>query len=137
MKRTVYTALVLRSEPFRLATSKAPLLGVPMLGNHADMFMNTPMPTAITTQEQQAMNMEMPAPRPTSRVGVDDSSFMPGFGQYVSAPAYSGTAGLGALGNPTNLLLIGGGLVAAYMLFFRKGGMDDVRPASRAGARRK
>src|SRR6056297_2339531 len=101
-----------------------------MLGNHADMFMTQPMPTAITTQSQQAINMEMPAPRPTSRVGVeasflpgigsDPQGFMPGFGQYVSAPSYSGTAGL--LENKGTMLLIGGGLLAAYFLFVRKGG---------------
>lgn len=121
-----------------------------MLGNHADMFMNTPMPTAVTTQAQQAMNMEMPAPRPTTRVGAnasflpgignDPNSFMPGFGQYVTSPAYSGTAGLFGLPIPTPVLLVGGGLLAYFLLFRKKTGIAggrSVRRASPGGARAK
>lgn len=51
-----------------------------MLGNHADQIMTTPMPHSVTTQPaQHSAATEMPAPRPTSRVG--DSSFLPGIGQ--------------------------------------------------------
>lgn len=114
-----------------------------MLGNHADKIMNTPMVHNVTTQEQQAMNMEMPAPRPTSRVdagiqfmpGIGSDQFMPGVGTYVSAPAYSGTAGLGNLPGG-NLLLLGGAALAAWFLFMRGGAGRSV-PAARRGAQRR
>lgn len=105
-----------------------------MLGNHADKIMNTPMVHNVTTQEEQAMNMEMPAPRPTSRVDAG-TQFMPGIGTYVSAPAYSGTAGLGNLPGG-NLLLLGGAALAAWFLFMRGGAGRSV-PAARRGARRR
>jgi len=73
-----------------------------MLGNHADQIMTTPMPVSVTTQQaQHSAATEMPAPRPTSRVG--DSSFLPGLGEdptsgemtVVTRPQASFLPGLG------------------------------------------
>jgi hypothetical protein len=104
-----------------------------MLGNNADQFMTTPMMHSITTQEQRASQMEMPAPRPTAMAsfipgigdasflpGIGDASFLPGIGNYVSAPAYAGT-GFMDFGSPKNLLLLAGLGIGAFMLLGRKG----------------
>ncbi|NEN87916.1 MAG: hypothetical protein F6K48_02940 [Okeania sp. SIO3H1] len=94
-----------------------------MLGNHADQFMTSPMPTAITTQSANPNMQEMPAPRPTSRTGfmpgLGNASFLPGVGQYVDAPAYAGT-GMLNLKDPKTLVFAGLAGLGIYMMFFRK-----------------
>jgi len=97
-----------------------------MLGNNADEFMTTPMPTSITTQSMNPNMQEMPAPRLTSRTGFlpglagQPPGFMPGFGAYVSSPSYAGT-GAFDFKDPKTLMLLGGLGLGAYLLFFRKG----------------
>jgi hypothetical protein len=99
-----------------------------MLGNQADAFFTTPMPTTVTTQAARAAGApEMPAPRPLNAsatkqavVAAPVTGFMPGIGGYVGAPAYQGTAGdmlpgMGALMDtvkkPWFLALAAGGIL--------------------------
>lgn len=97
-----------------------------MLGNNADQFMTTPMATSITTQSTNPNMQEMPAPRPISRtsfipgLGSSPAGFMPGFGSYVDAPSYSGTAGID-FKNPKTLMIAGAIGLGAYFLLFKKG----------------
>lgn len=58
-----------------------------MLGNQADLFMTTPMRTSVITQATQHA-AEMPAPRPTARVG--NSGFLPSLGGAETLPGMNG-----------------------------------------------
>ncbi len=104
-----------------------------MLGNNADQFMTTPMPTSITTQARSASAREMPAPRPTARVGMENS-FLPGIGEGDMLPGMGESdmlPGMGQMaGGPRNLLLLGAAGLSLWFFFLRK-------PARNGGSRKK
>lgn len=88
-----------------------------MLGNNADQFMTTSMPTSITTQARSASAQEMPAPRPTARVGAK-YSMLPGMGDTYDN---SMLPGMGAMaGGAKNLVLLGAAGLGLWFLFLRK-----------------
>jgi hypothetical protein len=93
-----------------------------MLGNNADAFFTTPMPTTITTQAREASAGGMPSPRPLSQSATATAAvpaFLPGIGAYVNAPSYAGVGGIVDT-LKANWMLIAG--VVAAGLFLTKPG---------------
>lgn len=90
-----------------------------MLGNHADAFYLTPMPTRITSQAVNASRQEMPMPRPMNASAtrtVRNADFLPGLGNADFLP------GLGAfdLRSPTTWVIGGVAIMGALWLLGRK-----------------
>jgi hypothetical protein len=105
-----------------------------MLGNDADKFFTTPMPTSITTQAAQAAAArEMPAPRPLSQsatVAVRANEFMPGMGaEQVAPPAVVDRfiPGIGGIMDTVKSVPLWGWALLAGGLFFTRPGKRLLR----------